>query len=152
MIIDHIGIVVRCLADAVQQWETLFGYRRNSDIVLNTRQKVRVVFLSKPDSLTVKLIEPSSPDSPVFQASRKGGGLHHLCFRCPELQTEILRLQQHGATLIVPPQPGEAFRNHSIAFMLAGHNLNFELIDTPKSGVGRGSPGAAREGSISSLP
>ncbi len=130
MIIDHIGIVVPSLEKALRQWETLFGYRRNSDIVLNTRQKVRVVFLSKKDSLPIKLIEPSSPDSPVFEAARKGGGLHHLCFQCSQLQTEIARLQQHGARLIVPPQPGEAFRNHPIAFMLAGNNLNIELIDT----------------------
>jgi hypothetical protein len=30
----------------------------------------------------------------------------------------------------VAPQPGEAFKNHPIAFMLAANNLNFELIDT----------------------
>ena len=108
----------------------LFGYRRSSDIVQNSRQKVRVVFLSKPNSLTVKLIEPSASDSPAFQAARRGGGIHHLCFRCPGLQTEIPRLQRLGARLLVPPQPGEAFCDHPIAFMLAGNNINFELIDT----------------------
>ncbi len=130
MILDHIGIVVSSLEPALDQWELLFGYQRNSDIVLNTRQKVRVVFLSKPNSLTVKLVEPSAPDSPVFQFARKGGGLHHLCFKCSALEREIPRLQQQGARLIVPPQPGEAFRDHPIAFMLAGNHLNFELIDT----------------------
>ena len=130
MIIDHIGIVVPCLPKALHQWETLFGYHRNSDIVLNTRQKVWVVFLSRKDSITVKLIEPSSPDSPVAQAARKGGGLHHLCFRCADLRTEIPLLQEQGARLIAPPQPGEAFGNHPIAFLLAGNHLNIELIDT----------------------
>ncbi len=130
MIIDHIGIVVPSLEPALDQWEKLFGYRRNSDIVHNTRQKVRVVFLTKPDSLTIKLVEPSAPDSPAFQAARRGGSLHHLCFRCAALQTEVAGLQQRGARLLVPPQPGEAFKNHPIAFLLAGNNLNFELIDT----------------------
>ncbi len=130
MVLDHIGIVVPDMEHAIGQWEALFGYHQNSDIVLNTRQKVRVVFLTKQDSLTVKLIEPSTPDSPVFQAARRGGGLHHLCFRCATLQTEIPRLENGGARLLVPPQPGEAFKNHQIAFMLAGNNLNFELIDT----------------------
>jgi len=138
MILDHIGIVVPRLEPALLQWETLFGYHRDSDIVLNTRQKVRVVFLAKEDSLTVKLIEPSAPDSPVFPAARKGGGLHHLCFRCPSVAAQIPLLQKEGATLIVPPQPGEAFNNHPIAFMLAG-NLNFELIDSlEKQGRGIG--------------
>jgi methylmalonyl-CoA/ethylmalonyl-CoA epimerase len=130
MNLDHIGIVVRSLEEGMRQWQTLFGYRQHSDIVLNQRQKVRVVFLAKPDSLTVKLIEPAEPDSPVFAFARKGGGLHHLCFRCADLGTQIAVLQQQGALLLVPPQPGEAFRNHPIAFLLAKNNLNLELIDT----------------------
>jgi len=139
MVIDHIGIVVPDLQRAVDQWEKLFGYRRNSDIVHNTRQKVRVVFLSKQNSLTIKLIEPAAADSPVSPAARKGGGLHHLCFRCSALETEIPLLQERGARLLVPPQPGEAFKNHPIAFLLAGNNLNIELIDTAeKQGWGAG--------------
>jgi methylmalonyl-CoA/ethylmalonyl-CoA epimerase len=129
MILDHIGILVPHLEPALLQWEKVFGYHQDSDIVLNHCQKVRVVFLSKADSLAVKLIEPSAPDSPVFQAARKGGGLHHLCFRCPSVVAQIPLLQDKGAMLLLPPQPGEAFNNHPIAFMLAG-NLNFELIDT----------------------
>jgi methylmalonyl-CoA/ethylmalonyl-CoA epimerase len=128
-LLDHIGVVAPDLEKALRQWETLFGYHLDSDIVLNTRQKVKVAFLSKENSLSVKLIEPSAPDSPVFLAARKGGGLHHLCFQCPSVAAQIPLLQKDGAILLVPPQPGEAFNNHSIAFLLAG-NLNFELIDT----------------------
>lgn len=130
MVLDHIGIVVPSLEDGIRQWEEFFGYKKNSDIVVNSRQKVRVVFLSKRDSLPVKLIEPSEPQSPVNALARKGGGLHHLCFRCESLESEIPRLKQKGAIFIVPPQPGEAFNNRSIAFLLAGNNLNAELIDT----------------------
>lgn len=130
MVLDHIGIVVPSLEDGIRQWEEFFGYKKNSDIVVNSRQKVRVVFLSKRDSLPVKLIEPSEPQSPVNALARKGGGLHHLCFRCESLESEIPRLKQKGAIFIVPPQPGEAFNNRNIAFLLAGNNLNAELIDT----------------------
>ena len=36
----------------------------------------------------------------------------------------------------VPPQPGEAFNNHDIAFLLARYGLNIELIDTEeKAGI-----------------
>ena len=130
MLIDHIGIVVRSLEQGVRQWEELFGYTRNSDIVINTRQSVRVVFLSKKDSVTVKLLEPLGPDSPVSQFARKGGGFHHVCFRCDNLETQIPVLNDKGARLLVPAQPGEAFRNNNIAFLYAQNNLNFELIDT----------------------
>lgn len=129
MVIDHLGIVVWSLEEGMQQWEQLFGYKKCSSIVTNTRQKVKVVFLSKPNSLTIKLVAPSEPASPVSVFARKGGGLHHLCFKCDDLKSEIPRLKEKGARLMVPPEPGEAFRNHDIAFFLAG-NLNIELIDT----------------------
>ena len=130
MVIDHIGIVVRSLEEGMQQWETLFGYQKHSDVVINTRQQVRVVFLSRKDSLTVKLIQPTAPDSPVSLFARKGGGLHHLCFRCDDLKAQIAVLKDRGAVFIVPPEPGEAFKNEEIAFFHASNNLNVELIDT----------------------
>ena len=126
MVIDHIGIVVRSLEEAIKQWEALFGYRKRSDIVLNTRQKVRVVFLTKKGSLTVKLIEPSGPDSPVSGIAGKGGGLHHLCSRCENLKTQIGHLRANGVVLRVAPQPGEAFKNHHIAFLIAAGSFRLE--------------------------
>jgi len=108
----------------------LFDYKKISDIVENTRQKVRVVFLSKKDSLTIKLLEPAGKDSPIYGVARKGGGLHHLCFRCNDLEVEIPILKEKGARCIVPPEPGEAFNDKNIAFLLTGNNLNIELIDT----------------------
>jgi methylmalonyl-CoA/ethylmalonyl-CoA epimerase len=130
VVIDHIGIVVQSLDQGVPQWEALFGYRKNSDIVTNSRQRVRVVFLTKKDSVTVKLLEPSEADSPVAAFARKGGGLHHICFRCQNLKQQIVELEGKGARLLVPPQPGEAFRNHDIAFLFAANSVNIELIDT----------------------
>jgi methylmalonyl-CoA/ethylmalonyl-CoA epimerase len=130
MVIDHLGIVVRSLTEGLRQWENMFGYKQCSEVVLNTRQKVNVVFLSKKDSILIKLIEPSEADSPVSAFAGRGGGLHHLCFRCADLALQIRALTEMGARLIVPPQPGEAFKNNDIAFLLAGNGLNVELIDT----------------------
>lgn len=130
MVIDHIGIVVRSLEQGIKQWAELFGYSKNSDIVTNSRQKVRVVFLYKKDSLTVKLLEPSEAGSSVSEFARKGGGLHHICLRGGDLNNDIQHLTGKGVRLLVPPQPGEAFCNHNIAFLFAGNNINIELIDT----------------------
>ena len=130
MVIDHIGVVVRSLEHGIEQWRRLFGYRQNSGVVTNTRQKVKVTFLSKKNSLTVKLVEPLDETSPMFPFARKGGGLHHLCFRCDSLSKTIHDLQQKGARFVVPPEPGEAVENNNIAFFLTENNLNVELIDT----------------------
>lgn len=129
MHIDHIGIVVREFEPAIEFWKGL-GYRQHTRIVVNTKQKVRVVFLKKDGSLDVKLIAPSDPDSPISQLSKRGGGLHHLCFKCEEMDRQIGDLQAHGARLLVAPQSGEAFNHAPIAFLMGSDNVNLELIDT----------------------
>jgi len=136
MVIDHIGIVVPSLDEAIRHWQDLFGYSQSSDIVLNSRQQVRVAFLSKEGSITIKLVEPAGPASPIVAFARKGGGLHHLCFRCEDLCVDVPVLKAKGARLLVPPEPGEAFRNRDVAFLWAKDNLTFEMIDTTEK-VGR---------------
>lgn len=130
--IDHVGIVVKSIEQSIAYWEQTFGYRQMTETVINTQQKVKVVFLCKEGSLTVKLIEPTDGDSPVYRFALKGGGLHHLCFKCDALPQEIERLKDLGLRLLSSPQPGEAFENESIAFLYARDGLNVELIDTEK--------------------
>ncbi len=132
MNIDHIGIVVKSMDEGIKQWTEMFGYSQKTEVVVNTRQKVKVVFMHKPDSLMIKLIEPTDEFSSVFVFANKGGGLHHLCFKCSDLQYGVAGLREKGAILLVKPQPGEAFENENIAFLLAKNNLNIELIDTDK--------------------
>jgi methylmalonyl-CoA/ethylmalonyl-CoA epimerase len=132
MVIDHIGIAVKSLEEGIAHWKTVFGYEQLTKIIVNTRQKVRVVFLSKKDSLQVKLIEPIDTTSPVYAFAQRGGGLHHLCFRCAKLGEEISRLSALGLRVLVEPQPGEAFENEDIAFLFAKQGLNIELVDTDK--------------------
>lgn len=132
MIIDHIGIVVKSITDGIKHWEKVFGYDQYTDIVVNTRQKVKVVFLKKENSLSVKLLEPVDRNSPVYRLARKGGGLHHLCFKCDDVMTEVTLLEEMGLRTLALPQPGEAFDGENIAFVFAQQGLNIELIDTDK--------------------
>ena len=130
--IDHVGIVVRYLKAGIEHWERVFGYRQMTEEVVNTRQKVKVVFLQKEGSLPVKLIEPVGSDSPIYDFARKGGGLHHLCFKCDDVNEELERMKTLGLRILAPAQPGEAFDNEDIAFVFAKQGLNVELIDTDK--------------------
>ena len=130
MVIDHIGLVVRSIEQGIEHWESVFHYRKMTDVVINSRQKVKVVFLCKNNSLTVKLIEPTDETSAVYRFAMKGGGLHHLCFKCTDLNQEIHRLKEMGLRIITQPEPGEAFENQNIAFIYANYGLNIELIDT----------------------
>jgi methylmalonyl-CoA/ethylmalonyl-CoA epimerase len=132
MTVDHIGVVVKSLEEGCRLWESLFGYQQATEMTLNVRQGVRVVFLKKANSVDIKLIEPISESSAVSALARRGGGLHHLCFRCDSLHEGVDALVNKGGRVLTPPEPGEAFDNEEIAFVYVGQGLNIELIDTEK--------------------
>ena len=132
MVIDHIGIVVMRLEEGVEQWKSLFGYVPLTKKATNTRQKVNVIFLTKKNSCLIKLIEPTDEQSPVYKYALRGGGLHHICFRCENLSAALEELKKKGIHVLSEPQPGEAFENEKIAFVYAKQGLNIELIDTGK--------------------
>jgi len=130
MIIDHICFAVKSLDDSIEYWSRLFGYRQMTEIIENTRQKVKVTFLSKENSVLIKLIEPVETNLSLMNFVSRGGGFHHICFRCSNVSDRMKELKEKGLLILVPPQPGEAFNDHSIGFMLAKNGLNIELIDT----------------------
>jgi methylmalonyl-CoA/ethylmalonyl-CoA epimerase len=132
MIIDHICFAVKDLVTAISQWTTAFEYEQMTEIVTNTRQQVKVVFLSREQSVTIKLIEPLEENESVMNFVKRGGGFHHLCFKCEDLEEKIPELNKRGLITLVAPQPGEAFENEEIAFMLTRFGVNIELIDTDK--------------------
>jgi methylmalonyl-CoA/ethylmalonyl-CoA epimerase len=67
---------------------------------------------------------------PIHALVERGGGLHHLCFRCESVDAEVVRLQGLGLRVLAPQQPGEAFVDEMIAFLYHGDGVSIELIDT----------------------
>lgn len=132
IIIDHIGIVVSDITKGIDHWESVFGYKQMTNIVINSKQKVKVTFVEKEGSIIIKLIEPIDETSSIYSFAKKGGGLHHLCFKCDNLDDQLKDFSEKGLRILVPPQSGEAFENENIAFVFAKQGLNIELIDTDK--------------------
>jgi methylmalonyl-CoA/ethylmalonyl-CoA epimerase len=130
MKIDHICFAVKNLPDGIAYWDQVFGYKQMTKIVENTLQRVKVTFLKKEDSITIKLIEPVEGNLSLLNFVNRGGGFHHLCFKCENVDEGIAELKGKGLLTLVSPQKGEAFNNHNIAFLLARYGLNIELIDT----------------------
>lgn len=136
MVIDHICFAVRDTDEAVKYWKNVFGYERMTETVVNSSQKVKVTFLKKADSLTIKLIEPAEDNSSLINFVRRDGGFHHVCFKCDDMDKKLTELTEKGLRLLVPPEPGEAFNNNDIAFLMGRFNMNIELIDTDeKAGI-----------------
>lgn len=130
MKLDHICFAVKNIEEGISYWERVFGYRQMTDVVINTLQKVKVVFLSKDESLLIKLIEPLLDNQSLINFVNRGGGFHHICFRVDEMADTLKELNGKGLLTLVPPQPGEAFNNNDIAFLLAKYGINVEIIDT----------------------
>jgi methylmalonyl-CoA/ethylmalonyl-CoA epimerase len=130
MKLDHICFAVKNIEEGISYWERVFGYRQMTDIVINTLQKVKVVFLSKEESLLIKLIEPLLDNRSLINFVNRGGGFHHICFKVNEMADTLKDLNAKGLLTLVPPQPGEAFNNNDIAFLLAKYGINVEIIDT----------------------
>ena len=82
MVIDHICFAVKNLKEGISYWENVFGYRQMTSIVENSRQNVKVTFLNKEDSIIVKLIEPVENNQSLLNFVNRGGGFHHICFKC----------------------------------------------------------------------
>ncbi len=93
--IDHVGVAVASLRDAVPAYERLMGARGSAPEEVRD-QGVRYCFVDE-----VELLEPTAEDTPVGRfLARRGPGLHHVAFRTPDLEAHLDRLRRDGARLV----------------------------------------------------
>jgi len=113
--IDHIGIAVKDLEQAIKAYETMLltpCYKR--EIVES--QKVETAFFKTGES-KVELLGPTSPDSVIMKYIKKRGeGLHHVAYAVDDIQYELNRLKAEGYTLI-NEHPVKGADNKLIAFL-----------------------------------
>ena len=79
--IDHIGIAVTNLDEAVRFWESVMGLQCYAVETVED-QKVRTAFI-RCGEVKIELLEPTCSDSPIasFIARNGGkGGVHHIAF------------------------------------------------------------------------
>lgn len=120
MKVDHVGIAVRSIEEALSHYENLLGFTREGSPVLVDRYGVRVVVLCNREGERVELVEPLSEESPVYRSLKKGkyGCVHHLCYRCTEIEKTLERAVDAGATIVSPPGPGGVHEDSVVAFVL----------------------------------
>jgi methylmalonyl-CoA/ethylmalonyl-CoA epimerase len=97
--IDHLGIAVRSLDEAVRYYEEVLGLRCAGREEIAS-QKVRTAFFSV-GAVHLELLEPTSPESPVAKFLEKHGpGIHHLAFATDDISGQLARARAGGARLI----------------------------------------------------
>ena len=119
MKLHHIGVVVNQIQDSIGELKNYLTFQSTSLPTPVGSQKVNVCFLKIGEPF-LELIEPASPDSPISDFAKKGGGIHHLCFEVNDIHKELDLLSSKGATILVTPVKG--FDERLIAFV----NLNMK--------------------------
>ena len=111
--IDHLGIAVPNLADAVKAYEAL-GFTVQSTEEVPT-ERVRVAFLPVGES-RLELLEPTEPGSVIARFLEKRSGLHHVCVLVEDIDAALAELRARGVTLLdEKPRPGA--RGSRVAFV-----------------------------------
>jgi len=126
--LDHIGIAVKSIDAARVVYEAL-GLRVDHVETVES-QKVRTAFLAAGDS-TLELLEPSSADSTIAKfIEKRGEGIHHICLRVDDLESELVRLRERGFRLInEAPVPGAHGCRVAFLHPAAGNGVLIELSE-----------------------
>jgi len=114
-VIDHVGVAVKSIDDALKFWEATLGIKCTG-VEEVTEQKVKTAFLPLKDS-EVELLEAMSDDSPVAKfIEKKGEGIHHLAIRVDDLEKALSELKEKGVRLI-DERPRKGAGGAMIAFL-----------------------------------
>lgn len=98
-VIDHIGIAVKSIDDALVFWEKAMGIKCEG-IEEVEEQKVKTAFLPVRET-EIELLEGTSEDSPVSRfIEKKGEGIHHIAIRVDNIEEALEELKEKGIRLI----------------------------------------------------
>lgn len=132
--IDHLGIAVRSLDEAVAYYEKALGLKcEHREEVAS--QKVRTAFFSVGE-VHIELLEPTSPDSPIakFLEKNPSGGIHHVAFGSDNIEGQLKQAAGAGVRLI-NETPIEGAGNKLVAFLHPKSTYGvLTEICTPKGG------------------
>ena len=129
--IDHVGIAVSDLSEAVGDYRRTFGieptHRERMD-----DQGVEEVLFAVGESF-VQLLGALGPESPVGRfLERRGPGLHHVAYRVDSVADALSDLRANGVPL-VDEEPRAGSRGTRIAFVhpRGVGGVLVELVEAP---------------------
>lgn len=137
--LHHIGLVVPSISEVAQALGDL-GFRVATKEEPDPVQQVSASFVAigHEQDLYIEVVEPDNPSSPVSRfLSKRGGGLHHLCFEVEDIDAQAAALVEDGADMVCAPVEclgfDRSFDLHHgqvsrIAFFRVGRVLLIELL------------------------
>lgn len=115
--IEHLGIAVPSIADALPYYEGVLGLTCYA-IEEVADQKVKTAFL-KVGEVKIELLEPTSPESTVAKFIEKNGGrggFHHIAYAVNDIEACLQEVSEKGVQLIDKAPRGGA-EGMTIAFL-----------------------------------
>ena len=99
--VDHVGVAVADLEEAIAFYETTFGMRLVHRET-NTEQGVHEAMMAVGDSGScVQLLAPASPDSTIATfLDRRGPGVQQVAYRVHDVVAAAATLRERGARLL----------------------------------------------------
>ena len=129
--VDHIGIVVADLDEAVTRYERVYGVSCRHVETLD-ELSVRIAYLPVGE-VTLELAEPIGEGGRVARFLREHGeGFHHLAFRVEDLNASLAQLSANGVELR-DPEPRRGGEGSRVAFIEPDetHRVLTELVERP---------------------
>lgn len=113
--IEHLGIAVRSIEEALPYWENVLGLKcYNIEEVAD--QKVRTAFL-KLGEVKIELLEPTSEESTIAKfLENKGPGIHHIAYAVKDIEGALAEVEEKGIRLI-DKTPRKGAEGLTIAFL-----------------------------------
>lgn len=113
--IEHIGIAVANLDEAIKYWENVMGLKcYNIEEVAD--QKVRTAFF-KIGEVKIELLEATSEESTIAKfIANKGQGVHHVAFKMEDTNQALKEAEEKGVRLI-DKQARKGAENLNIGFL-----------------------------------
>jgi methylmalonyl-CoA/ethylmalonyl-CoA epimerase len=123
----HVGIAVPRIADALPFYRDVLGLEPGEP---ETADGAAIVSLSFGD-VDVELLEPRDPLGPVAKfLARRGPGIHHVCYRVPDLDRALERCRAAGYRLVDDtPRVGAAGRRIAFVHPKATAGILLELTE-----------------------
>ncbi len=113
--IEHIGIAVESLDEAIPFYEKTFGLKCYSVEEVKD-QKVKTAFF-KVGQTKIELLESTDPEGPIGKfLEKKGQGVHHIAFAVKDLPARLEELEQKDVKLI-DRSPRKGAEGLNIAFL-----------------------------------
>lgn len=113
--IEHIGIAVENLEQAIPFYEKVFGLKCYA-IEEVADQKVKTAFFQVGQT-KIELLESTDPEGPIGKfIAKKGQGIHHLAFAVDNVADALQHAEENGVALI-DKGPRKGAEGLNIAFL-----------------------------------